>query len=67
MAEDLDPALVEGQEAAHEPDERGLAASVCSEKAVDVAPFQLDRDVLDGHDGRFAAVHLEPLRGVFHK
>ena len=61
VAEDLDPALVERQQAADETDEGGLAAAVGAEQAVDLAPLDPDRDVVHGHDRRLAAVHLKRL------
>ena len=67
MAEDLDPALVEGQKPADEPDERGLAAAVCAKQAVDLASLQPDRDVFNGDDRRLAAIDLETLGGVFNE
>ena len=45
VAEDLDPALVEGQQARDEPDERRLARAVGAEDPVDVAALEAERDV----------------------
>jgi hypothetical protein len=50
VSEDLDPTFVEGEQPADQPDERGLAAAVGSEQAVDLASLQTDRDVVHGHD-----------------
>ena len=46
---------VEGQQRADEPDERGLAAAVGAEDAVDLAPLDAQRDVVDGGDGLLLA------------
>ena len=50
VAEDLDPALVEGQESGDQPDERRLARAVGAQDPVDVAALEAHRHVRDrGH------------------
>ena len=67
QAEDLDPTLVQGQQAADEPDERALAGAVGAEDAPDLSALEPHRHVGDRDDRRLLALHLEPLGGVFHE
>ena len=48
VAEDLDPARVDGQQRADQPDEGRLAAAVGAQDAVDLAALDAQRDVVDG-------------------
>ena len=60
-AEDLDPALVEGQQPADEADERRLAGAVGAEDPVDVAALEAQVDVRDGGHGLARAADDERL------
>ena len=56
VTEDLDPTLVEAEEAADKADQRGFAAAVGPEDAVDLSALQAHRDVADGdHRGPLPA------------
>ena len=50
VAEDLDPAAVDGQQRADQPDEGRLAAAVGAQDAEDLAALEAERDVVHGHD-----------------
>ena len=64
VAEDLDPALVEGQEPADEADERRLAGAVGAEDPVDVAALEAHRHVRDRGHRLLLPTDDEPLADV---
>ena len=61
VAEDLDPALVEGQQARDEADERRLPRAVGAEDPVDVAALEAQRHVGDGVDRLLVPADHEAL------
>ena len=63
-AEDLDPALVEGQQPGDEADEGRLAGAVGAQDPVDLAALQAERDVVDREDRGLAPVDVEALGDV---
>ena len=62
VAEDLDPALVERQQAADEADEGRLAGAVRAEDPVDVAALEAERHVRDRRHGLALSTDREALR-----
>jgi hypothetical protein len=60
VAEDLDASLLEGEQRAHQADQRRLAAAVGAEDAVDLTALDAQRDVVDGDDrlGLRPAAHV---------
>ena len=64
MPEHVDPAAIDGQQRADEPDERALPRAVGTEHAVDLAFADRHAHVVHGQDRLLLAADHESLRGV---